>query len=373
MYVWGWNESGQLGLPNSSFESKELSLAASTDTRPVDDNTVADLVDTAGETQGELSDCVKQVPTKKREIENNEDFVTIQFDELNKSDTETNVGKEGSCTSITNDENSLDEISQNTCESNGEVNEESEITGESKLETSDEKDSSFKPFGERKLDIRNTASFIDKTEVVDSAISMEMEKGSVETIGESAKAQYQETFASQLHDRLGKSSAETLGKSAKVLYQDNVGDQLHVGPEKGSAETIGEPPKALYQDNEGSDFQAVPGKGSVGTVGDFPEALYQDIGACQIQAVPYGLDIPDEMTVKKVACGSRHTCVLMGKIAYPVDYLHRGGYISSLVLLAHIGFMQKHVFGKGENMKTLANSPCPNSCKTLLRSVCIHI
>ena len=44
-----------------------------------------------------------------------------------------------------------------------------------------------------------------------------------------------------------------------------------------------------------------------------PLEIHQDIGPVQVQPVPYGLEIPDDVAVKTVACGSRHTCVLLSK------------------------------------------------------------
>lgn len=44
-----------------------------------------------------------------------------------------------------------------------------------------------------------------------------------------------------------------------------------------------------------------------------PLELHQDLGEVHVQPVPFGIDMPDEFIVKKVSCGSRHTCVLLGK------------------------------------------------------------
>lgn len=43
--------------------------------------------------------------------------------------------------------------------------------------------------------------------------------------------------------------------------------------------------------------------------------FYQSIDCVQTQTVPYGLDLGDKMLVKTVSCGSRHTCILSGKIS----------------------------------------------------------
>ena len=49
------------------------------------------------------------------------------------------------------------------------------------------------------------------------------------------------------------------------------------------------------------------------TVKDLPLDLYQNIDPVLIQTVPFGLDIPDDVKVTKTACGTRHSCVLLGK------------------------------------------------------------
>lgn len=42
---------------------------------------------------------------------------------------------------------------------------------------------------------------------------------------------------------------------------------------------------------------------------------YQSVDCVQTQTVPYGLDLGDKMIVKTVSCGTRHTCILSGKIS----------------------------------------------------------
>ncbi|XP_045190309.2 uncharacterized protein LOC123547349 [Mercenaria mercenaria] len=41
-----------------------------------------------------------------------------------------------------------------------------------------------------------------------------------------------------------------------------------------------------------------------------PQKYYQPVDCVQVQTVPYGLDFPDELCVKSVSCGTRHTCIL---------------------------------------------------------------